>query len=73
MEKNDIKKALYKQKPLAQLQSINKDGIWYMVMIEVKDTIIDYETIYFKIPFIDIGDATFNISMDAKLLIRYIV
>lgn len=64
---NEIKKALYKEKPTAYLSSIKKDRLLYSCTIE------GIKTIWFHIPIDDIGDAIFFPEMDAKLLIRYIV
>jgi hypothetical protein len=68
MEKNEIKKALYKENPHAILKSIKKGNIYYSTHIPSLDVVIQFE-----IPFGDIGDAEFLSSMDSKLLIRWIV
>jgi len=70
MEKNEIKKALYRQKPNALLNRIYQGVLYY-------DSVIDEDTdiardVHFEVPVNDIGDATFEIQMDAKLLIRWI-
>lgn len=69
MTKEEIKKAIYKQKPLAALQHIKKGIITYTALLEEAD---DSLIIYFMVPIDDIGDATFSAFMDAKLLIRYL-
>lgn len=66
METNEIKKYLYKEKPLAELTYIRKGIAYYQVQIE------EY-TIKFEVPVNDMGDADFFSEMDAKLLIRYLV
>ena len=66
MELNDIKKALYKQKPIASLIKIKNGKAHYIATLN--DT-----PIHFEIPIIDMGDAEFLIMMDAKLLIRWII
>ena len=66
MEINEIKKAFYKEKLVAHLSSANKTGLLYWTMHEGK-------TIWFRVPYNDIGDATFFPEMEAKHMIRYIV
>lgn len=66
MEKTEIKKELYKQKPIANLEFIRK-GIAYYA------TVLGEDYIRFEVPLEDIGDADFFPNMDAKLLIRYLV
>lgn len=65
MEKNELKKLLYKNKPLARIESVSKKGIHYE--LELPETII-----HFLVPLDDIGDGTFNHEMQSQLLIRYI-
>lgn len=67
MELNEIKKILYKEKPVASFSHIRKGSAYYST------TLIDGTQIRFEIPVIDMGDADFNYNMDAKLLIRWIV
>jgi len=69
MELNEIKKALYKQKPTATLVNISKNGLLYTCSI-YEDKFISIDLL---IPLTDLGDATFNNKMDAKLLIRWII
>ena len=64
---NEIKKALYKEKPKAYLNSIKRDLLTY----HTYSTTIG-KTLWFNIPISDIGDATFFYEMDAKLLIRWL-
>jgi len=66
MEKNEIKKALYKTKPLASFTKIKNGNAYYVASIED-------EAIFFEIPVNDMGDAEFLMLMDAKLLIRWIL
>lgn len=66
MEKNEIKKALYRQKPEAQFKFIRGGKAYYYSDLEE-------ERIQFEIPVSDMGDATFGPSMEAKLLIRWIL
>ena len=71
MEKNEIKKALYKQNPQAVFKLIRKGVAYYLTIIESEN----YEPveIRFEIPVSDMGDADFEHSMDSKYLIRWIV
>lgn len=66
MELNEIKKRLYKEKPVARFTYI-KHGIAHYY------TDLDESRIHFSIPISDMGEAQFDVSMDAKLLIRWIV
>lgn len=67
MELNEIKKALYKDNPQAQLISIQKGSAYYSCIVGISDYIM------FEVPIADMGDAAFYSKMDSKLLIRYIV
>jgi hypothetical protein len=66
MEKNDLKKLLYLNKPTAYLLYIRKGYAYY------KSTVNEVE-IMFDIPVTDMGDADFFPEMDGKLLARWIV
>jgi hypothetical protein len=65
MELNELKKHLYRNKPLAKIDSASKKGILYKLEL-------DSTFIYFLVPLDDMGDGTFNHEMQAHLLIRYI-
>jgi hypothetical protein len=67
MEKNEIKKALYKQNPKATLDYIRKGNAYYFTVLE------DGTRINFEVPVSDMGDADFLAHMDSKLLNRWIV
>lgn len=67
MTKNEIKKALYRQKPTAQLEKIRKGVAHYYTQL------IEGDFISFEIPVNDMGDSDLFSEMDAKLLIRWIV
>lgn len=67
MEKNEIKKALYKQNPKAVLDYIRKGNAYYFTVLE------DGTKINFEVPVNDMGDADFLAHMDSKLLNRWIV
>ena len=75
MELNEIKKALYKQNPDATLTVVTKDGIRYesYVVEHTENQASKHTYLYFNVPLSDIGDATFEDEMPAKLLIRYII
>ena len=65
MEKIEIKKALYKQKPKARIKFIRMGTAYYYADLEEK-------RIQFEIPVDDMGDADFLPEMEAKLLQRWI-
>ena len=69
MTTNDIKKALYKQKPTARLGSIHLGIAYYMAIIVIDG---QDEGIHFEIPVTDMGEATFLVDMPANLLNRWI-
>lgn len=64
---NEIKKALYKENPLAHLVMIDKRGINYTCVLK------DETSLFFCVPLDDLGDAHFMPTMMAKHLIRYII
>ena len=66
MEKNEIKKMLYKENPVAVLHEVRKDGIIYT-------TGFGDNTITFQIPLSEIGEVIWGRTIEAKLLIRYIL
>lgn len=70
MEKNEIKKALYKQNPKAVFKLIRKEVAYYSTIIESEN----YEPveIRFEVPVSDMGDADFEYLMDSKYMIRWI-
>jgi len=67
MEKNEIKKALYKQNPKAIFDYIRKGIVYYWTVLE------DDTKVNFEIPINDMGDADFFSHMDSKHLNRWIV
>lgn len=69
MEKNEIKKALYKISPKAELINVTKERLFYMTKVMVGS---EDKMIRFFIPLGDIEDAKFEWLMDAKLLIRWL-
>ena len=68
---NEIKKALYKEKPIAGFLKLFKGSMLYRCTIK-KDDNEDMD-VYFNVPVSDIGDAVFEKFMDAKLLIRWML
>lgn len=66
MTHNDIKKELYRRSPQADFMSAQGGQLHYSLLLDEK-------TIWFAIPFTDIGDAKFYMTMPAKLLIRWLV
>lgn len=66
MTKNEIKKALYKQKPEAHFRFIRKGVAYYYADLEEM-------RVNFEIPVSDMGDADFTPTMEGKLLIRWLV
>lgn len=70
MEKNEVKKALYKQNPKAEFKFIRKGVAYYLTVVQSEN----YEPveIRFEIPVSDMGDADFELYMEAKYLIRWI-
>jgi hypothetical protein len=71
MEKNEIKKALYKQNPKAQLERIRKGNAYYSTTIMGEDSVVTLVT--FEIPVDDMGDADFFAEMESKHLQRWIM
>lgn len=65
--KNEIKKALYKQRPIAELTHIRGGKAFYQTTINENDVV------RFEVPIDDMGDADFFPEMDGKLMIRWLV
>lgn len=65
MEKNEIKKRLYKEDLTAAFDSVRKDGILYI-------TYMDGKLISFLIPLGEVGEVVWGRSIQAKLLIRWL-
>ena len=70
MEKNDIKKWLYKNKPTADLIQVTKDYLNYVVHLKDEETSL---VVRILIPLSDIGDASFFPKMESQLLIRWLI
>jgi hypothetical protein len=73
MTSTEIKKELYKQKPIAKLLYIRKGVAYYVAKIGIEDgTIFKSKEVFFEVPVSDMGDADFTSEMDAKLLNRWL-
>ena len=78
MNKSEIKKALYKQKPIARRLGLKKEGL----PEELKDVAVYLATIVigsgkgvlveFRIPFDEMNSGNFTAEMPAQLLIRWL-
>lgn len=66
MNKNELKKTLYREKPQARLLYIKGKAVWY-------EAIVGGQIVLFSIPLDDVGDADFLPIMQAQLLIRYLI
>jgi hypothetical protein len=75
MEKNEIKKFLYKQNPKATFDYIRKGVAYYRTTIRIngENELPQSLQVFFQIPTHDMGDADFFSEMDSKLLNRWIV
>jgi len=73
MEKNEIKKALYKQNPTAKLDYIRKGNAYYSTVVDYVVAGMTGVLIRFEIPVEDMGDADFGAEMESKLLQRWII
>lgn len=62
---NEIKKILYKEKPIAKFKMIRMEFAYYVTETSLGE-------VKFVIPVSDMGEADFLPEMDAKLLIRWI-
>lgn len=68
----EIKKELYKQKPVAEFVHAKKGSLLYAALIGKSPAgFNDY--VHFQVPFSDIGDGIFMDRMPAQQLIRYLV
>lgn len=70
MNTTEIKKALYKQKPIAEY-AYSKDRVWTYsteVVIDNRE-----EEVLFQVPIEEMGEATFEKELPAQLLIRWMV
>lgn len=68
MDKNLIKKELYKQKPIAELGFKTEISKIYSteLVIDGEEVIIEFE-----VPFSEMGESEFNDKLEAQLLIRW--
>lgn len=74
MNLTDIKQALYEQKPVANLLHIRKIGVAVILVYgcNLEDP-NDLPNLFFEIPVEELGDGLHVTTMEAQLLIRYIV
>ena len=72
MNKTEIKKELYKQKPKAEFTHIRNGVAYYRTLLRIEKEPYS-ESVFFEIPVDDMGSADFDKVMDAKLLNRWIV
>jgi hypothetical protein len=64
----DVKKALYREKPFAYLNTDQMEPVWeYQAWLE------DRTLLTFKVPVSDMGEKKFNKVEPAQLLIRWLV
>lgn len=68
MEKNEIKKALYRQKPTAHFVMARKTGLRYQAFLEEEMC-----TVSFEVPMFDMGSVDWYPEMNAQLLIRWLI
>lgn len=72
MNKTEIKKELYKQKPKAEFTHIRNGVAYYETRLRNEEAPYS-QPVFFEIPVDDMGTADFDKQMDAKLLNRWIV
>lgn len=73
MDKNEIKKALYKQGGTAVLDHVRKDGMFYTAFFHGEDGLPKPgPKVNFLIPLEEIGEVIWERQIDAKLLIRWL-
>lgn len=65
MTQTEVKKALYKEKPTADLIKIQSGSAFYEAKIEGG-------LVTFRVPVKEMGETPFTSQMDAKLLIRWL-
>jgi hypothetical protein len=70
IRKNEIKKMLYKNNPIAFFDKIRLGVAYYSLFLG--DGGEDTEVISFEIPVTDMGEADFTSQMQAKYLIRWL-
>jgi hypothetical protein len=69
MEKNEIKKAVYKTAPAAKLQFIRIGNAYYFSEFNHEDELIKAT---FVVPVSDMGSTDFLPEMEAKFLLRWL-
>jgi hypothetical protein len=66
IRKNELKKLLYKNNPIAFFNKIRLGVAYYQ-------TFIDDSVISFEVPINDMGEADFEVQMKAKYLVRWMI
>ena len=66
MERNEIKKEIYRQKPNAKLSFIRMGVAYYYAHLGITK-------INFEVPVEDMGTADFTPLMEAKLMLRWLI
>lgn len=67
MNKNEVKKSLYQEKPTAYLVNVSKEGLLYSTRHMVA------HRIFFRVPIEDLGDVSWGLEMPGQLLIKWIM
>lgn len=73
MNINEIKKALYKEKPVAKLDYLHGEIVVRGGIVRYKALLQDETEVYYEVKVSEMGDADLLVEMPAQLLIRYIV
>jgi len=74
MKPEDIKKALYKEKPIAKFVRTKTEGVIRAVSHWVYSAKLnDGNEVLFEVPTKEMGEAGFSQDMPAQLLIRWLV
>ena len=71
MDKNQIKKEIYKQNPFADFHCIRDSYLYYVSSVEVDSETKLRKIMRFDIPLSEVSGAKFFPKMEAKLLIRW--
>ena len=70
----DLKKYLYKNNPEAVFSYARGTSLYYKAGLKIGDPPAATQiSVSFEVPILDMGDATFDATIDSKYLIRYIV
>lgn len=72
MNTNEIKKALYKEKPTAKIDYLHGEIVVRGGIVKYKALLQDGTEVGFDVKVSEMGDADLLLEMPAQLLIRYI-